>query len=137
MWRYSYYRSLLRPVPLRAFAFILHSPGTSTKMSAFDMFAQANLEALGETTQLPPGNATAPTIASTDSGNPFETHLIIVSARLDELKLLYHGNRMAIGPQVMALGDALRGLALVAFNQQLSLRDEAATALLDALQWVN
>jgi hypothetical protein len=106
-------------------------------MSAFDILAQADLDALGYLTHPLPGGSPAPADVSADGSDPFETHLILVSARLRELRLSYHGDRMDSDAKVTALGDTLHRLALVALDRLLNLRGEPALHVLDALQWVS
>jgi hypothetical protein len=106
-------------------------------MSAFELFAHTDLEALSDLAQSQSNDALAPTVVLVNDSDPFETHLALVVVCFDELRRSYYGNGMDIDPQVIALGDALHGLASVALDNLLSLRDEPALSVLEALQWVS
>jgi hypothetical protein len=106
-------------------------------MSAFDVIAQSDLRALENFTQLPSSVAPDLTVITANGRDPFESRLTHVSARYDELRHAFHVNDQAVDQCVIELGDALRGLASVALNRLLSLRDDAALSLLYALQWVS
>jgi hypothetical protein len=108
-------------------------------MSAFNMLAQKDLKALGHFTQPSSGDALAPTVVLVDGMDPFETYLALVRMHSDELRHSSNVNVkcLAIKPQVMALGNALHRLALVALNKLLSLWDEAALGIIEALQSVS
>jgi hypothetical protein len=125
------------PLPSAAYAYILHNLGPSTTMSAFDVIAQSDLGDLENFVQPPSSGAVDSTVIPTNGRDPFESHLFHVSARYDELRHAFWGNEQAVDQCSIELGDALRGLASVALDRLLSLRDDAALSVSHVLQWVS
>jgi hypothetical protein len=129
--------SLPSSVPSPAFSPIIHSLGLSTEMSAFDALARMDLEASDDFAQPLSSDVLAPTVVLANDIDSLDAHLVTVWAHLDELIRAYEVDRLTIGLRATILGDALHGVASVALDKLLSLRDEWALSLLIALQWVS
>jgi hypothetical protein len=106
-------------------------------MSAFDVIAQSNLRALENFAHPPSSGALDPTVIPANGRDSFESRLIHVSARYDELRHAFYGYGQAVDQCAIELGDALRGLASVALHRLLSLCDDAALSLSHAFQCVS